>query len=173
MKDTVLIIIDVQQGLIDSEPYKVKEMLDTISQLENHARAQEWEVIYIRHADESLPADSSGWQLAHRLSPVETDLIVDKHFNSIFKETQLQAYLQKKGIKTLVMCGMATNYCVDTSIRVAFEYDYHVIVPQGGTSTFDSDHLSAELLQSYYENIWNNRFAQVKKLEDIITERNL
>lgn len=65
---------------------------------------------------------------------------------------------------------MAANYCIDTTIKVAFELGYNVTVIKGGTTTFDDMKITAEQLVEYYENIWNGRFAQVVELENMLKE---
>ena len=84
-----------------------------------------------------------------------------KKYNSIFKETGLKEYLDKQGIEKLVLCGMQTEYCVDTSVKVAFEYGYQLIIPEGTCTTFDGNDIPAETINEFYEDIWEGRFADV------------
>lgn len=57
---------------------------------------------------------------------------------------------------------MQTEYCIDATCKSALERGYQVILPKGGTTTYDNDFLSAEMLCRYYEEkIWNGRFASV------------
>ncbi|WP_153057051.1 isochorismatase family protein, partial [Streptococcus suis] len=78
------------------------------------------------------------------------------------------AYLQEKGIEQLIIMGMATNFCIDTTIKVAFELGYKVAVIRDGTTTGYSGKLDAEDLIDHYQNIWSWNFAQVDRLENII-----
>lgn len=126
------------------------------------------EIIYVRHQDEELVADSPGWQIHDAIAPMPGDMIFDKHYNSAFKDTGLQAYLDKQGIDRLILMGMATNFCVDTTIKVAFELGYQLAVIKDGTSTSDCGELSARSLVDYHETIWDGRFAQVDTLENIL-----
>ena len=84
-----------------------------------------------------------------------------KRYNSIFKETGLKEYLDQQGIEQLVLCGMQTEYCVDTSVKVGFEYGYKLVIPEGAVTTFDGEDIPAETLNEFYENIWEERFADV------------
>lgn len=54
----------------------------------------------------------------------------------------------------------ADKYCVDTSVKVAFEYGYKLIV-EGTCTTFDGDDIPAETINEFYEGIWDGRFADV------------
>ena len=55
---------------------------------------------------------------------------ITKHRYSAFVGTPLEAMLRKRGIKTLVLTGVATNICVDSTMRDGFLRDYYVAVPQ-------------------------------------------
>ena len=66
---------------------------------------------------------------------------------------------------------MQTEYCIDTTCRVAYEYGYSVIIPEGGTTTFDNITFKAnELLKYYEQKIWNKRFASIIPIEDVTTK---
>ncbi|HEM5292828.1 TPA: isochorismatase family protein [Streptococcus suis] len=97
-----------------------------------------------------------------------SEKIFDKTFNSAFKETSLHEYLQEQGIEQLIIMGMATNLCVDTTVKVAFEYGYQLAIIKDGTTTGYSGKLDAEDLIDHYQNIWSWNFAQVDRLENII-----
>ncbi|GAA0501121.1 cysteine hydrolase [Pigmentiphaga sp. GD03639] len=65
-----------------------------------------------------------------RIQPREGDIVVDKHTFSGFHETGLHAQLQERGIRTLVMAGVATNVCVDSTLRHGFFLGYHIVVAE-------------------------------------------
>lgn len=65
-----------------------------------------------------------------RIRPRDGDVVVDKHTFSGFHETGLHAQLQARGIKTLVMTGVATNVCVDSTLRHGFFLGYHIVVAE-------------------------------------------
>ncbi|MGT2767962.1 cysteine hydrolase family protein [Streptococcus ictaluri] len=163
-------MIDVQNGLVNSQPYLIDNCLALWQEAIGTARQKSIEVIYIRHHDEELPLNSKEWEIPANLSPLDGERIFEKRFNSIFKETDLHCYLKEKGIKKLCLMGMLTNYCMDTSIKVAFELGYEVFVLENGTTTFDDDNIPASLLVDYHERIWADRFAQVDDLEMMLQE---
>src|SRR5690625_3789744 len=63
-----------------------------------------------------------------QISPEPEDLIVDKHHFSGFHDTDLHERLQERGIKTLVLVGVATNVCVDSTLRDGFFLGYHIVL---------------------------------------------
>ena len=165
MKNTALMIVDVQQGLIDLHPYRADALLADINALSGHARAHGAEVIYVRHGEDDrdgLYPGSPAWQIHPAIRPEEGERIFDKRFSSAFKNTGLDKYLKSKGIQTLVVCGMQTEYCIDATMKSAFERDYTVIMPQGCTTTYDTRIAPAGQLVEFYEkDIWDGRFASV------------
>ncbi len=61
------------------------------------------------------------------------------------------------------------EFCIDTSLKVGFEYGYNLTIVEDAVSTFDNEHLSADKLLSFYkEKIWQNRFAQLKTTMEIL-----
>jgi nicotinamidase-related amidase len=65
---------------------------------------------------------------------------------------------------------MQTEYCIDTTCRVAFEKGYALVMPEKTNTTFDNDMLSGKQIYEYHNfNIFKNRFADVKSLESVIT----
>ena len=71
---------------------------------------------------------------------------------SIFKETGLKEYLDKQGIEKLVLCGMQTEYCVDTSVKVGFEYGYKLGLFQKELSQpLMGKDIPAETINEFYE----------------------
>ena len=62
------------------------------------------------------------------LSPRPDEAIVDKHSFSAFKNTTLDSYLRERNICTLVMTGVATNVCVNLTLREGFFLGYHIVV---------------------------------------------
>jgi len=65
-----------------------------------------------------------------RLAPAEGDAVVDKHSFSGFYRTRLHEVLQEKEIKTLVVTGVATNVCVDSTLREGFFLGYNIVVAE-------------------------------------------
>ena len=157
---TAFIIIDVQNVLVETG-FQTKSLLKKISYLQNQARSKNIEIIYVQHIENSEAQTSEDWQLSELLSQKTNEKVFQKKYNSIFKETGLKEYLDKQGIKKLVLCGMQTEYCVDTSVKVAFEYGYQLIIPEGTCTTFDGKDIPAETINKFYEGIWEGRFADV------------
>jgi ureidoacrylate peracid hydrolase len=64
------------------------------------------------------------------IRPAPGDIVVDKHSFSAFKDTVLDRELRARGVKTLMMTGVATNVCVDSTLREGFFLGYHIVVAE-------------------------------------------
>lgn len=81
--------------------------------------------------DASTIRGTWGHELIPELSFVpETDVVVDKRRPSSFVGTDLDVLLRCRGIKTLVVTGVATSGCVESTVRDAVGFDYYVAVPE-------------------------------------------
>lgn len=167
---TALLVIDVQQALVDENPAHRDEFLLNLKLLIDAAHAVVTEVIYVRHdggEGDIIAYGSKGWQLSSSLTPRESERIFDKRFGSAFRQTGLDDYLKSRGIGRLVVCGMQTEYCIDTSVKVAFELGYEVLIPSGATTTYDNPFLSGAKIILFYERmIWHEPLARVVSIDE-------
>ena len=166
-----LIVIDIQEGLVKDNPFDTKNFIINTKAIIQHFRDQNIEVIFIRHSEDEglLAMGSDNWQVYHELKPQENEKIFNKYYNSIFKDTELKEYLNRRNITDLTFVGMQVEFCIDTSVKVGFEYGYKITIVEDAISTFDNEHLPADKILSFYkEKIWRNRFAQLKTTKEIL-----
>jgi nicotinamidase-related amidase len=159
--------------MIDEHPASMDAFMLNLKMLIDTAHKNNTEVIYVRHdggEGDVLAFGTPGWQLEKSLIPRADERVFDKRFGSAFRQTGLQDYLTSQGISRLVICGMQTEYCIDTSVKVAFEHGYEVIIPAGSTTTYANPFLSGEKLVYYYERmIWNDPLARVVDMEEALS----
>lgn len=171
MSNTVLMVVDVQNRLINEHPYNEKKIVGNIKKLIEAARNNEKEVIYVRHDDgegTELEKGTYGWQIYGEISPNSNEKIFDKKFNSAFIKTGLKEYLESKNIDTIILTGLQTEYCIDATCKSAFEHEYKIIIPEETNTTFDNEYLSGEKLYEFYNyKIWSNRFARVLSMNEV------
>lgn len=172
MKDIALLVVDVQKGLIDDHPFRENELLEEIRALTGRARENGVEVVYVRHCEDDpkgLFPGSPAWQVHQAIAPLEGERVFDKRFSSAFKDTGLDETLRGRGVKALVISGMQTEYCIDATVKSAFEHGYKVYMPEGGSTTYDNRLATADRLVEFYEkDIWNGRFADVLPLDEAL-----
>jgi nicotinamidase-related amidase len=109
--------------------------------IDRFARADE-PIVVVRHDSRSagspLHPDSPGNALVDPVAAVDPSLFVTKHVNSAFYgDPDLHAWLQEQGIGELVVCGIQTNMCVETTARMAGNLGNDVTVVLDATRTFD------------------------------------
>lgn len=86
-------------------------------------------------------ANSWGGDFYGEVRPEADDPIVTKHRYSAFYNTDLDTILRANGIRTVVLTGVVTNICVETSAREAFVRDYYVVLVNDGTAAYSqADH---------------------------------
>lgn len=95
-------------------------------------------------------------QIVDLLAPLEHELVIDKNASSPFNGTGVDQLLQNLRLETLVMTGMATDMCVETTARDAADRGYNVIVVEDATATFFEEHHNAALsaLARVYTQVW-------------------
>jgi len=170
--NTALLIVDVQNELVEGSPYNIDTVLKNISILIDACHKAKIEVIYIQHteiADDGFKADTHGWQIHESITPIEGEMTFMKSYNSAFKDTELRRYLDSKGIVNLIVVGMQTDYCIDSTVKVGFEYGYKLIIPEGTNTTFDNGYASAEQVVGMLNlGVYKGRFGEVVSVEEVV-----
>lgn len=94
--------------------------------------------------------------------PEPEDVIVTKHRYGAFESTDLDLVLRSRGVRTVIMTGVATNVCVETTARQAFLKDYYVVFTSDCTATYSQLEHDTTLA-----NI-DNFFGQVATADEIV-----
>jgi ureidoacrylate peracid hydrolase len=86
------------------------------------------------------------------IKPADSDHVVIKRRDSAFQDTELRVWLQSEGINTLIICGVDTSICVETSLRDAFNIGYDVILISDATASGINKHYETTLerVRDYY-----------------------
>ncbi|MBR6402281.1 MAG: cysteine hydrolase [Eubacterium sp.] len=168
----VLLVIDIQKGITDSRLYNYESFIDNTIRIIESARKNNIEIIYVQHDDGPGSGFSIGdeaFEIAEQVKPEGNEKIFYKNINSCFGNDELADYLKKIGEKQLMIVGLQTNFCIDATVKSAFERGYDVIIPEGTNSTFDNDYMDAETTYKYYnEMMWPVRYARCVPLEEAI-----
>lgn len=167
-----IIVVDVQKGITDERLYNFNGFIENVSRIIDTARKNNAEVIYVQHDDGPGTGFSIGdkdFEIADQVAPMAGERIFIKEINSFFGNKELAEYLEKSADKELMIVGLQTNFCIDASVKSAFERGFRVVIPEGTNSTFDNDYMDAETTYRYYnEMMWPERFAECVSLEDAI-----
>lgn len=111
---------------------------------------------------EVIVRGTEDWKLIPEIEVESGDIVLSKKHYSAFLETELNSMLQSKGIKDLIISGVMTNLCCETTARDAFMRNYRVFFLIDGTATGRSDHHLATLKNLGYG------FAYLLTCQDLI-----
>ncbi|KRN82273.1 hypothetical protein IV87_GL000354 [Pediococcus ethanolidurans] len=154
----VLIVIDMQNAL--SKMVNFDAVVAGINERIKIYRAERKAIFFVQTTDEEIPSDTKAFELTDKLDfNSQKDEFIVKTKPDAFYHTNLEAYLKTYNSRSIEICGGQTEYCVDTTIRVACHLDYKVEVTRGLTTTFDSDLLDAQTIIKHHESIWDGSFA--------------
>ena len=149
-----VLVIDVQQGLCSGRyaAFQADEVIARINAVTARARAAGVPVILIQHESDDgvMNHGSAGWQLAAGLMAQPSDVFLRKTATDSFHRTDLQAILASQGIQHLVICGLQSEFCVDTTTRSAMRLGYPVTLVSDGHSTLDNGVLTAAQITAHH-----------------------
>src|ERR1700685_2943555 len=136
-----LLVIDVQRGLFSGRrrPFDADAVVDRINSLTARARAKGAPVIFIQHEHPGSPLEfgAENWQLEEHLLFTERDNLVRKSTPDSFLRTNLGELLAQWNTEQLVICGYASEYCLDTKNGRAAAPRYSVILVADACNTHD------------------------------------
>ena len=167
---TALLIVDVQNGVLGKtgETYQGEILLSNLAHLIKKAREADVPVIFVQHVEPGqLEPNTIEWQIHDRLDPKKNDIKIQKHHPSSFHDTVLLEELRKLGVNKLVIGGLQTEWCIDSTVRHAFSLGFDVTVVEDGHSTTDSPILPAEKVVAHHNRIFKGGFASLKKAAEI------
>lgn len=166
---TALLIIDVQSALFDGaqRPFEADLVVSKINQLSAKARAVGMPVIFIQHERAGSPVEyaSPGWQLQAGLEVKPDDLTCRKTTPDSFLRTDLAELLAAHDITRLVICGYATEFCVDTTSRRALALGYPLVLATDAHTTHDKAHATAAQIRAHHNATLSSILSFDTKLE--------
>ena len=167
-----LIVIDMQKALLDDELYNLNGLLNNVSKLIEAARANRVEVIYVQHdagEGSGFSVGDEAFEIADEVAPQAGEKVFVKRASSSFTNREFAAYLEKDEGDTLLIVGLQTNFCIDATVKSAFERGYDVFIPEGTNSTFDNPYMSGKTTYEYYMNeVWPDLFADCVTLDEAL-----
>lgn len=181
LNEAALLLIDVQRGFDDpSWGRRNKPACEqNVARLLGHWRSRRRPVVFVRH--DSLQAGSplSPGTAGNEFKDVvdgEPDLLVVKHVNSAFYgEPDLHGWLRAAGIGSLVVAGITTNHCCETTARMAGNLGYRTFFALDATHTFDRRHpdgrlITADQLADATAANLDGEFASVRATDDLVAD---
>lgn len=152
---TALVLIDVPKSLIDEGPWNAENVLARIARLLAFAREASAPVVFVR--DRRVEPDAS---LHPKLTTLDDDIQIEKSYSDSFLETDLTKQLQKRGVTRLIIAGLQTDYCIDTTCRRAASLGFEVVLVGDANTTFDHPYLSASQIVAHHSYVLRRFPAQ-------------
>ena len=171
--DSALIVVDMQNsffkgGACDQIGLPVERMeaaIDPCTRLIAAARGASVPVIFTRYVyradyrdggimvelipalrtSKALVAGTPDAEIIPALQPAKGDFVLDKNRPSAFYGTPLETWLNGLGVKEVVVCGITTNCCVETTVRDASQRDYRPFIVQDAVAEWDDARHNAAL----------------------------
>lgn len=157
---TALLIIDVQHALCHGEfaSFEADRVIARINAVSGRVRALCGLVIVIQHETPAgaFAHGSPGWQLASGLVTAATDVFMRKTATDSFHDTALHSILERHGADHLIVCGMQSEFCVDTTTRRALALGFPVTLVADGHTTFDNGTLTAAQISAHHNETLGN-----------------
>ena len=190
---TALVVIDMQRAFLEDEGSLaqagiditgLKAAVEGCKQLLASARQAGVPVIHTRYvyrpdyADggilvnyimpqlrevDSLAAGTPDIEIVDELAPVDGETVIDKNRPSAFYATNIEPLLNGLGVDSLVVCGVTTNICVETTVRDASQRDYKVFVPKDATGELEQLRYDGALAGMAWV------FAKIVDTDDVIS----
>ena len=153
---TALVVIDLQRGIVAREvaPHTSRDVIERSAQLARALRAAGGRVVLVRVAWAADEADRLRTPIDAALPPGPTpadwadlvpelagegDLVITKHQWGAFYGTELELQLRRRGITTLVMCGISTNFGVESTARDGWERGFAIVFVEDAMASFSAE----------------------------------
>lgn len=177
--NTALLIIDIQN---DYFPGGAMELVGSDAAAERAAllldafRAQKRPVVHVQHwstrpgATFFLP-DTPGAEIHERVAPREGETVMRKHYPNAFRETTLLEHLRGREVGRLVIAGMMTQMCIDTTTRAAADLGFECVLVHDACATrdlsFGGRTVPAADVQAAFVAALNGIFASVQSAQAV------
>jgi nicotinamidase-related amidase len=153
-----LIVIDVQESFRQRPLWQAisnPHIADDVARLVDGVRAGDDLVVWVLHSE---PGTGGAFdpacghvRLIEPLAPRDGEPVLIKTSHNAFTTTRLQQLLTQRGITDLVVCGIRTEQCCETTARVASDLGYRVEFVTEATATNPIGHRDAPVEQSVEE----------------------
>jgi nicotinamidase-related amidase len=179
MKEALL-VIDIQNDYFENgamELQNANDALNNIKKVIEEFRKQKKDIVYIQHISLDpkigvfLP-NTHGAEIHDSIKPLSDEKIVVKHFPNSFRGTDLQKHLQEKHIEKLIITGMMTQNCVDSTTRCAKDLGYECVVLSDTCATtnlpLNGEIISAENINKSFLVAFTLYYAEVKSTKEYL-----
>ena len=180
-KTTALVLIDVQKAFLEREAAGERrnnpQAVPNMARLLDASRRRAMPVIHVRHASTRaaslLRPDRPGFASMDETREIAGEPVLVKNVNSGFIGTNLEARLRDGGIETIIIAGITTNHCVETTARMAGNLGFDVRLAEDACYTFDRTghngrHEAAEDIHAMTLSNLDGEFAAIQTTDSLL-----
>jgi nicotinamidase-related amidase len=155
-KTTALVVIDLQNGIVarrDAGPYSPQDVIRNARTLADSLRAKGATIVWVHvkldevlrlNVDQPMPSGAtppppSAWDLVPELGVQASDVIILKRQWGAFYGTNLEQQLRRRGIRTIIMAGIATSIGVESTARAAYDQGYELIFAEDAMTSVSKE----------------------------------
>jgi nicotinamidase-related amidase len=180
IEQSALLVIDIQDSFKLGPRWERRSnpgFEGNVERLIESWRAAGLPVIFFLHTDPDPGFETDGplFKLMDFLAPQEDEPVLVKNTRNAFTSTDLRDRLDAKGIRRVVITGISTEQCCETTTRMAADLGYDVDFVTEATRTFpialpDGGELSTDEIVRRTEAVLRHRFARIARVEDLVAE---
>ena len=177
-----LVVIDLQKGVVGRQtaPYPTTVVVNNAARLAEAFRKNGVPVFLVRVAFSSdykealRPTVDAPWpvqtpppdwtEIVPEMGPKPGDFVITKHQWGAFYGTELELALRRRGITTIVLCGIATNIGVESTARFAFEYGFNQIFAEDAMAAMSAEEHALTVARIF------PRIGLVRKTDEILED---
>jgi nicotinamidase-related amidase len=176
---TALVVIDLQKGIAaqTTKPYPAHDVIKNAANLVNAFRKNGMPVFLVHviitketmirvNSDQTFsrpvtqPPDWSGF--VPEIAPTPSDVIISKKQWGAFYGTDLELQLRRRGMDTIVLCGISTDFGVESTARFAYEYGFQQVFAEDAMASQSDEQHNAAV------NFIFKRMGRVRKTDEIL-----
>lgn len=170
-----LIIIDVQEAFFSDKTnpiFNENMLIENINNLIEIFRKRNELIIFVRHTEaEELKKESMKWQVCSKLNFKLEDNFINKATPDSFLDTDLMDILNKNKVFSIVITGLQTDYCIDSTCKSTFGRKIETVLVSDAHSTYNNAFMKANKIIAYHNQIIGKWFATLQETDAIIEKK--
>ncbi|WP_321374626.1 cysteine hydrolase family protein [Pseudomonas extremaustralis] len=165
-----LLILDIQVGLVHGpeKPWRCEALLQTVNTLMDKARSAGAPIFLARHigpAGSPIEPGSPLTEVAQELKLLGDEVVFEKRRPNAFEMTDLADNLRSRGVTGVVITGMKTQYCVDSTCRAARDLGFDAVLIADGHTCSDTPVIKAQDIVAHHNATLDGPFCQLVRAE--------
>lgn len=178
--NTALLLIDIQNDYFEGGKYELFESItaaEKASSVLGYFRNEKLPVFHVQHISSRENAtffkkNTVGCEIHNLVSPSDSETVIIKSYPNSFRDTNLLDELNKLNISNLVVAGMMTHHCIDSTVRAAYDLGFKVTLLHDACATrnleFNNSKISAEVVHSAFIAALGRSFSYLTSSYDYI-----